>query len=175
VSSIPLVAYTEGANDAVPNQAREIMRAGVVPTEKLAATLALTIGPCMAGKPGVIPSRYPQLATAMVREKVMISKRMPSGFENVNSSLPLKAKRSFSFATRFKHQAQSQSPSTSYATTAARFSLSGCAMAGTSSATPLEACQFTRIIYPHLLHMGTKTHLSPLRCWHGKEKKKQRW
>src|SRR6267154_2316932 len=40
------------------------MLAGVIPTEKLAAAIALTIGPGMTGKPGVIQGRYARLPTA---------------------------------------------------------------------------------------------------------------
>ena len=78
-----------------------------------------------------------------VSEKVMMSKRIPSGFENVNSSLPSKQNRSRSFATRLWHQAHNQSPSPSCAAEAVRESSSGWARTGVTGSVSPEAFQFT--------------------------------
>ena len=73
----------------------------------------------------------------------MMSKRSPSGFENVNSSLPSRQNRSRWFATRLWHQAQSQSPSASSTSGAVRVSSFGWVSTGATGSVSLGAFQFT--------------------------------
>ena len=55
------VVDVEGADDAVLDEAGEVMRAGVVPAELLAATVALTDRPGVPGEPGVLQSGWAHL------------------------------------------------------------------------------------------------------------------